>query len=80
MLIGAVIVVCVLLFVAAILAPRLSRHPQRASQKAFGMGGRGASKAPGKLGTWLAKPFHKSSRAAGKSADKGRTVRDKLPL
>lgn len=80
MLIAAVIAVCVLLFVAAILAPRLSRHPERASKKAFGAGGRGASKAPGKLGTWLSKPFHKSSRAAGKSADAGRGVRDKLPL
>ena len=80
MIIGAVIVVCVVLFVLAILAPRLSRHPERASHKAFGMGGRSAGKAPGKLGTWLAKPFHKGSRAAGKSASSGRNVRDKLPL
>ena len=80
MIIGAVIAICVVLFVLAILAPRLSRHPERASHKAFGMGGRGASKAPGKLGTWLAKPFHKGSKAAGKSADSGRSVREKLPL
>jgi hypothetical protein len=80
MIIGAVIAVCVLLFVLAVLAPQLSRHPERASHKAFGLGGRGASKAPGKLGTWLAKPFHKGSRAAGKSADGGRSVRAKLPL
>ena len=80
MLIAAVVVLCVLLFLAAVLAPRLSRHPERASKRAFGMGGRGASKAPGKLGQWLAKPFHKSSKAAGKSADAGRDVRDKLPV
>lgn len=80
MLIAAVIGLCVLLFLMAIVAPRLSRHPERASRKAFGLGGRGAGKAPGKLGTWLAKPFHKSSRATGKSADAGRSVRDKLPL
>lgn len=80
MVIVAVVAVCVLLFLLAILAPRLSRHPERASKKAFGLGGRGASKAPGKLGRWLAKPFHKSSRAAGKSASSGREVRGKLPL
>ena len=80
MLIAGVIVLCIVLFVLAILAPRLSRHPERASHKAFGLGSRGASKAPGKLGTWLAKPFHKGSKAAGKSADKGRDVRGKLPL
>jgi len=80
MLIAGVIVLCVLLFVLAILAPRLSRHPERASKRAFGLGGRGASKAPGKLGEWLAKPFHKSSKAAGKSAEAGRDVRDKMPV
>ncbi|MCW2991207.1 MAG: hypothetical protein JWM73_1801 [Solirubrobacterales bacterium] len=69
-----------MLFLLAIVAPRLSRHPERASRRMFGLGGRGASKAPGKLGTWLAKPFHKSSKAAGKSADAGRDVRSKLPI
>lgn len=80
MLIAAVIVACVLLFVLAVLAPRLSRHPERASKRMFGLGGRGASKAPGRLGQWLAKPFHKSTKAAGKSASAGRDVRDKLPV
>lgn len=80
MLILGVIAICVLLFVLALLAPRLSRGPERATQRGFGLGGRGASKAPGKLGTWLAKPFSKSSRAAGKSASSGRRARAKLPL
>lgn len=80
MLIAAVIVVCVLLFVLAVLAPRLSRHPERASKRMFGLGSRGANKAPGKLGRWLAKPFHKSTKAAGKSASAGRDVRGKLPV
>lgn len=80
MLIAAVVVVCVVLFVLALLAPRLSRGPERATHRAFGAGGRGASKAPGKFGTWLAKPFNKSSRAAGKSASTGRKARAKLPL
>ncbi|MFL5847223.1 MAG: DUF6411 family protein [Solirubrobacteraceae bacterium] len=80
MVIGAVIALCVVLFVLAVLAPRLSRGPERASRRAFGLGGRGASKAPGRLGRWLAKPFHTSSKAVGKSAEAGRDVRDKAPV
>ena len=80
MLIAGVIAICIVLFVLAVVAPRLSRGPERATHKAFGAGGRGASKAPGKLGTWLAKPFSKSSKAAGKSASGGRRARQKLPL
>jgi Family of unknown function (DUF6411) len=79
-LIAAVVAVCILLFGLGLLAPRLSRGPERATHRVFGMGSRGASKAPGKLGTWLAKPFNKSSRAAGKSASEGRKARAKLPL
>jgi hypothetical protein len=80
MLIAGVIVLCVVLFVLALVAPRLSRGPERASHRAFGAGGRGASKAPGSLGRWLAKPFRKSSSAVGASAEKGREARSKLPL
>lgn len=80
MLIAAVIAICIVLFALALLAPRLSRGPERATHKAFGLGGRGASKAPGRLGSWLSKPFSKSSRAAGKSASTGRRARAKLPL
>jgi hypothetical protein len=80
MLIASVIVACIVLFVLALLAPRMSRGPERATHKVFGAGSRGASKAPGKLGRWLSKPFSKSSRAAGKSASTGRRARSKLPL
>lgn len=80
MLIGAVIAVCVVLLVLAFVFPKLSRHPQSGAQRTFRMGGRAAGKAPGKLGTLLAKPFHSSSRAAGKSAGAGRKGRGKLPL
>jgi hypothetical protein len=80
MLIAAVIALCVVLFILALLAPRLSRDPERASHRLFGMGGRGASKAPGPLGRWLSKPFSKSSKAVGKSAASGRRTRGKLPL
>lgn len=75
-----VIAICVLLLVLAFLAPRLSRHPQRGVNSSLGKGGRAASKAPGPLGRWLQKPFHKSMKATDKSASAGRNARAKLPL
>jgi len=80
MIIGAVIALCIVLFLLAVVAPRLSRKPERASQRAFGAGSRGASKAPGRLGRWLSKPFHTSAKATGRSAEAGRKTRDKLPV
>lgn len=80
MLIGGIIAVCVILLVLAFLLPRLSRHPERGVQGALGLGSRGASKAPGKLGDWLPKPFRTSSKATSKSATAGRRGRGKLPL
>ena len=80
MLIAAIVVVCVVLLILGFLVPRLSRHPQRGDDQVLSTGHSGASSAPGKLGTWLAKPFSKSSRAAGTSASEGREARAKLPL
>jgi Family of unknown function (DUF6411) len=80
MLIGAVIAICLLLLILAFLAPRLSRGPQRGVNTGFGLGRRGAAKAPGKLGGWLQKPFTKSMKATDKSAATGRNARSKLPL
>ena len=81
MLIAGVIALCIVILILAFLFPKLSHHPQRGSQKAIGLGGRGASKAPGKLGQWLGKPFSTSNKAVCKSgvrpAVKGR---GKLPL
>jgi hypothetical protein len=78
MIIGAVIGFCVLLLILAFLFPRLSRGPERGGQKVMGTGSRGAGKAPGKLGTWLSKPFDKSSRAISKSGSAGRRGRGKI--
>ena len=80
MLIAGVAAFCVVLIVLAFLAPRLSRHPQRAGQKTVGVGQRGAGKAPGKLGHWLSKPFHSAQKAIGKSGSAGRRGRGKMPL
>lgn len=78
MLIAGVIALCVVLLILGFLAPRLSRKPEHASERAFGAGARGAGHAPGPLGRWLSKPFRTSSKAASKSASAGRRARHKL--
>jgi len=80
MVIGAVIAFCILILILAFLAPRLSRHPERGGQKVLGVGSRGASKAPGKLGRWFSKPFQTSNKAVSKSGSAGRKGRGKMPF
>ena len=46
----------------------------------IGLGGRGASKAPGPLGRWFSKPFDTSNKAVGKSGAAGRKGRGKMPF
>jgi hypothetical protein len=79
MLAVAIIAFCVVLFILAFLAPRLSRHFQRAGEKPLQMGQRTSGKAPGRLGRWLQKPFSVSRRAVQKSGAKGRQERAKTP-
>ena len=50
MLIAALIVFCVLLFILAFLAPRLSRYFQQAGDKPLQLGQQTTGKAPGRLG------------------------------
>ncbi len=71
---------CVLLLIAAFLFPRLSRHPERGGKKVAGAPTHATSKAPGKLGHWLSKPFTSSQKAIGKSGSSGRKGRDKMPF
>ena len=80
MLIGGIIAICILLLILAFLAPRLSRYPERGVEKTYGTGGRAAGKAPGKVGTWLRKPFDSANKWTGKSASAGRRGRDKAPF
>jgi Family of unknown function (DUF6411) len=80
MLIAALIVFCVLLFILAFLAPRLSRYFQRAGDKPLQLGQRTSGKAPGRLGKWFQKPFSKGRKAVQKSGAKGRQERAKTPL
>ena len=79
MLVAAIIAVCILLLVLAFLAPRLSRHPQRAVDRTLSTGQGAGGRLPGFLGRWAQKPFSKSRRAANKSASTGRHGRGKLP-
>jgi hypothetical protein len=80
MLTLAIIAFCLVLLVLAFLAPRLSRHFQRAGEKPLEAGQSAAGKAPGKLGDWLRKPFSTSRKAVSKSGSEGRQGRSKMPF
>jgi hypothetical protein len=80
MLTVAIIAFCAVLFVLAFLAPRLSRYFQRTGEKPLEAGQRTSGKAPGRLGTWLQKPFSTGRKAVQKSGSKGREGRSKAPL
>ena len=80
MTILAVAAFCVLILILAFLFPRLSRHPENGGKRVAGAPTKATRKAPGKLGTWLSKPFTTSQRMIGKSGQAGRRGRGKLPL
>ena len=78
MLIAAIAAFCVLLFLVAILAPRISRHMERGGDAPLRGGQRVAGTAPGPVGRWLQKPFGKSRKAVHKSGSAGRKTRGKI--
>ena len=80
MVIVGVIGICVVLAVLAFFIPRLSRHPERGTQRTLGAGARAGGKAPGPLGRLFSKPFHSGSRAVGRSGSAGRRVRGRMPF
>ncbi|WP_328339010.1 DUF6411 family protein [Streptomyces violaceus] len=80
MVVAAVIVGCVVLAVLAFLVPRLSRHPERGTQRTLGAGARAGGRAPGVLGRLFSKPFHSSSRAVSRSGSAGRRTRGRMPF
>jgi len=80
MLTAAIIAFCAVLLVLAFLAPRLSRYFQRTGEKPLEAGQRTSMKAPGKLGSWLQKPFSTGRKAVQKSGSKGREGRSKAPF
>ena len=79
MLIAAIIAFCVLLFLVAILAPRISRHLERGGDKPLSVGQRRRRQgARAALGRWLQKPFGSSRKAVHKSGSAGRRTRAKI--
>ncbi|NEB17101.1 DUF6411 family protein [Streptomyces coelicoflavus] len=80
MMILGIVAVCVVLALLAFLVPRLSRHPQRGTQRTLGLGSRAGGKAPGVLGRALSKPFRSSSKAVGRSGTAGRRARGHMPF
>lgn len=76
----AIVGVCVVLAVLAFFVPRLSRHPERGTQRTLGVGSRAGNKAPGLLGRILSKPFRSSSKAVGRSGSAGRRARGRMPF
>jgi uncharacterized protein DUF6411 len=80
MLIGALVGICVLLLLLGFLAPRLSNHARRGTDKGFSAGRRAGGKAPGPLGRLLSKSFGTSQRAADRSHSTGQRARFKLPF
>ncbi|MGW7353146.1 DUF6411 family protein [Streptomyces sp. NPDC054784] len=79
MVIG-IVVVCAVLAVLAFFVPRLSRHPERGTQRTLGLGSRAGGKAPGPLGRLLSKPFRSSSKAVSRSGAAGRRGRGRMPF
>ena len=76
----AVILFCVVLLVLAFVAPRLSRHAQRAGDKPLAVGQRAGGKAPGPLGKLFSKMFGGGRKAVSKSGSGGRKARSKAPF
>ncbi|WP_063730477.1 DUF6411 family protein [Streptomyces sp. RTd22] len=79
-MIFAIVGICVVLAVLAFFVPRLSRHPERGTQRTLSVGTRAGSKAPGLLGRILSKPFRSSSKAVGRSGSAGRRARGRMPF
>ncbi|MWA15584.1 DUF6411 family protein [Streptomyces sp. BA2] len=80
MIIIGIVAVCIVLAVLAFFVPRLSRHPERGTQRTLGAGSRAGSKAPGILGRLFSKPFRSSSKAVFRSGSAGRRTRGRLPF
>jgi hypothetical protein len=80
MTIAIVAAFCVVLLILAFLAPRLSRGPERGGSRVAGAPTKATSRAPGKLGRWLSKPFRSSQKAIHKSGSTGRKGRSKMPF
>jgi len=80
MTIAIIAIVCVLLFVAALLFPLASRRAQRGVGRGLSSGARSGRKLPGPLGRAASKPFSSSRKATDASGGAGRRLRNRLPF
>lgn len=80
MIIVGIVGVCIVLAVLAFFVPRLSRRPERGTQRTLGAGTRAGGKAPGILGRIFSKPFRSSQKAVGRSGSAGRRTRGRMPF
>ena len=80
MLIGAIIVFCVLLFLARCCSRGCRASSSGVATRRWAWASGPPGKAPGRLGRWLQKPFGKSRKAVHKSGSAGRRTRFKLPF
>ena len=71
-------VVCVVVFLVALVRPRASWKVESGGSRPLGKAGSAAGKAPGALGRWLRKPFSKGQKAIHKSGSAGRRAHDKV--
>jgi hypothetical protein len=78
MTVVAIIGFCVLLFVLALLVPRIAGKAHRGGDSVLAVGQRTGGKAPGPIGRLFSKSFGTSRRAAGKSRAAGSRTRSKL--
>jgi hypothetical protein len=79
MLLTAIIgALCLVLIVGAFIAPRLSKRPQKASDRTLEEATAKAKKAPGVLSRLMPKSFQLSEKAVDKSAGAGRKGREKV--
>ena len=78
MTLAVIIVICVVLFLLAVVVPLASRRPQRGVGRSLGAGARTGRKAPGKLGWLFSKPFSSAREATDKSGGAGRRLGQRL--
>ena len=80
MIIAGVIALCIVILILAFLAPRLSQHPQRGSQKVDRARRPRCEQGPRPARPLVRKPFQTSNKAVSKSGDAGRKGRGKMPF
>jgi hypothetical protein len=74
-----VVVFCIVLFFAGVVAPRRSKRLQAWYDRVHRRGEQKSGEKAGKLGDMTEKSLRQSRRAGDRSAEAGRKVREKMP-